>query len=87
MYSIGAAGIIEGNRNVEEFRLRPLHRQRTRRRATRSVLDENELAHHFGVALTELKAALERAGWDYHEDAAGRFWASVPHELLDKREP
>jgi hypothetical protein len=68
---------------VSDFKLRPLHRQRTRRTPTRRVLDQTELAAHFGVEPGEVKRALEAVGWDYHEDAAGRIWASVPKTLLE----
>lgn len=68
---------------VSDFKLRPLHRQRTRRTPTRRVLDQTELAAHFGVEPGEVRCALEAVGWDYHEDAAGRIWASVPKALLE----
>lgn len=72
---------------MTDFKLRPLHRQRSRRVATRQVLDQQELAAHFGVPLEQVRDALEAAAWDYHEDAGGRLWASVPKALLDTRNP
>lgn len=74
---------VSGWSPVSDFKLRPLHRQRTRRTPTRRVLDQNELAAHFGVEPGEVRSALEAVGWDYHEDAAGRIWASVPKALLE----
>ena len=56
-----------------------LHRQRRSRRPTVQVLDDAELAEHFGVEPADLKPALMAAGWDFHEDANGRLWA-VPQD-------
>ncbi len=69
------------------FKLRPLHRQRRRRHATVRVLDHAELAAEFRVAEDELKAALDAAGWRYHEDANGRLWASVTEVPPDRKTP
>lgn len=55
-----------------------LHRQRKGRRKTVRVMDQEELAVHFGVAADapdDLQMALEQAGWPYHEDATGRLWS------------
>jgi hypothetical protein len=40
-------------------------------------MNQVELAEHFKVAENELKATLEAAGWDYHEDGNGALWASA----------
>ena len=68
---------------MTHFKLRPLHRQRRRRRSTVRVLDHSELANELGVAERDLKTALDEAGWRYHEDANGRLWASVTIEPGD----
>lgn len=70
-----------------DFKLRPLHRQRTRRRAPVRILDQRELAEHFRVDESELKQALKAAGWRYHEDAAGQLWASMPPEQARATNP
>jgi hypothetical protein len=59
----------------------PLHRQRKGRRRPVKVMNHAELAAHFGVEQDQLKAALIEAGWSFHEDAAGKLWASVEGEL------
>ena len=64
------------------FKLRKLHRQRTRRRNTAKILDHGELARLLDVPEDQLQAAIELAGWDYHRDARGRLWASLPESLL-----
>ena len=40
-------------------------------------MNQTELAEHFGVVESGLKATLEAAGWDYHEDGNGKLWASA----------
>ncbi len=76
---------------MPRLKLRPLHRQRSRRRNSARVLDEQELARCLGIDGTAanrhaaLKRALADAGWDYHEDAGGRLWASVPAAELERR--
>lgn len=70
-----------------DFKLRPLHRQRTRRRAQVRILDQRELAEHFGVDESKLKVTLRAAGWRYHEDAAGQLWASMPPEQARATNP
>jgi len=55
--------------------IRPLHRQRGRHKTVR-VLDQQELAELFGVAVEALPATLEAAGWGYHQDSAGLIWAT-----------
>ena len=57
-----------------------LHRQRKGRRRAVTVMDHEELATHFGVEPDQLKSVLIEAGWPFHEDAAGRLWASVEGE-------
>jgi hypothetical protein len=57
--------------------LRPLHRQRTRRRSTARVLDEHELAAELAIPLQDLEANLISQGIAYHKDSRGRIWASV----------
>lgn len=60
----------------QKLAMRRLHRQR-RRRQVPVVMNQVELAEHFKVAENELKATLEAAGWDYHEDGNGALWASA----------
>jgi hypothetical protein len=43
-------------------------------------MNHAELAAHFDVPQHQLKAALEAAGWKFHEDANGALWASVQSE-------
>lgn len=57
-----------------------LHRQRKGRRRKVRVMNHDELAAHFGVEHDQLKPALIEAGWPFHEDAAGKLWASVEGE-------
>ena len=64
----------------------PLHRQRKGRRRKVTVLDHDELLERFELTALEpevtrtdaLKAALDSAGWPYHEDALGKLWAVAP---------
>ena len=57
--------------------LRPLHRQRTRRRTTARVLDEQELAAEFDTSVEALEARLISEGIAFHKDSQGRIWASL----------
>ena len=65
---------------MREFKIRPLHRQRTGRRPRVKVLDQNELADLLNVPVSELREELDRRGWPYHVDGSGRLWASAPLE-------
>lgn len=62
-----------------------LHRQRRGRRRTVRVMDMTELADRFGLpADTDaavVESALQRAGWPYHRDAAGRLWSVEPEDI------
>lgn len=60
----------------QKLAMRRLHRQRKKRQSS-VVMNQAELAEHFKVAESQLKASLEAAGWDYHEDGNGRLWASA----------
>lgn len=55
--------------------IRPLHRQRGRHKTVR-VLDQQELAALFDVAVDALPETLQAAGWRYHQDSAGMIWAT-----------
>ncbi len=59
--------------------MRRLHRQR-RRRAAPTIMNQAELAAHFSVPESQVKAALQAASWNFHEDANGALWASVKPE-------
>jgi DNA-binding transcriptional regulator YdaS (Cro superfamily) len=60
----------------DDFRIRPLHRQRGGRRKAVRVLDQAELADLLGVAPADLAQRLNELGWHYHRDSAGRIWAT-----------
>ena len=62
---------------MRDFRIRPLHRQRTGRRPRVRVLDQNELADWLGVPIEELRNELDKRGWSYHLDSAGKLWATL----------
>jgi hypothetical protein len=69
---------------AEDFRLRPLHRQRRSRRRTVQVLNQAELAECFGVPHDQVRDALLAAGWQFHEDSTGALWATPqepPHAM------
>ncbi len=61
--------------------LRPLHRQRTRRRTRFIVLGNEDLAAHHGVRAKDLEAYLLRKGLPFHKDSCGNIWASCEREL------
>ena len=56
--------------------LRPLHRQRTRRRTKLTVLGNEDLAAHYCVTLHELEAHLLNSNLPFHKDSRGNIWAS-----------
>ena len=56
--------------------LRPLHRQRTRRRTRLTVLGNEDLAAHHCVTLNELEAHLLVSKLPFHKDSRGNIWAS-----------
>jgi hypothetical protein len=60
----------------DKFRLRPLHRQRQPRRKVVRVLNQDELAERLGVELPQLCGRLNELGWPFHQDSAGRIWAT-----------
>jgi len=57
--------------------LRPLHRQRTRRRNRVTVLSTAELAVHFAIEIGQLECFLAAQGVAYHKDSQGELWATV----------
>jgi hypothetical protein len=57
--------------------VRPLHRQRTRKRNEFQVLSGEALASHFEVSRANLEAYLDAAGIAYHKDSRGELWASI----------
>lgn len=57
--------------------VRPLHRQRRRRRARWQVLNAAELSERFGVPLHELETTLVSQGIDFYKDSQDNIWASV----------
>lgn len=61
---------------MEKF-LRPLHRQRNRRRARAIIFDGDELAEKYGVELETLEDYLLAHKLAYHKDSQGAIWASV----------
>ncbi|NIP15730.1 MAG: hypothetical protein GWM88_13825 [Pseudomonadales bacterium] len=62
---------------MKDFRIRPLHRQRTVRRSRVQVLDQQELAELLGVPIEGLRNELDKRGWSYHLDSAGNLWATL----------
>ena len=54
-----------------------LHRQRRGRRKSVTILNQAEIANLFAIPESQVKEALDAAGWRYHEDANGAIWASV----------
>lgn len=63
---------------MSDFRIRPLHRQRSGRRKRVTVLNQEELAELLDVSVTDLRARLDELGWRYHQDSAGALWATPP---------
>jgi hypothetical protein len=63
---------------VSEFKIRPLHRRRTRRRKRVAVLNQQELAELLNVSVADLADVLDELGWRYHRDSAGALWATPP---------
>jgi hypothetical protein len=61
---------------MTDFKLRPLHRQRSRRRKAVAVLDQAELAERLEVTVDAVKAKLIELDWSYHEDSVGNLWAT-----------
>ena len=64
--------------------LRPLHRQRTRRRTQFTVLGNEDLAAYHCVRLSELESYLISHGKPFHKDSCGNIWASCEKEPLTK---
>lgn len=56
--------------------LKPLHRQRTRRRNKFHVLGNQDLAAYYCVSLSELEDYLVEHGLPFHKDSCGNLWAS-----------
>ncbi len=56
--------------------LRPLHRQRTRRRRTAQIMSAPELAEQFTIAERDLEDHLRANDIPYHKDSQGMIWAS-----------
>ena len=42
-----------------------------------TILDQAEIADLFAIPESQVKEALDAAGWRYHEDANGAIWASA----------
>ncbi len=67
------------------FRLRKLHRSRTRRASTVAVLNEAELCANFDCRPDELESTLRGHSLQWHKDSSGQRFASVPKTLLARR--
>ncbi len=65
---------------MSEFKIRPLHRRRTKRRKRVSVLNQQELAELLSVSILNLAGVLDELGWRYHRDSAGALWATPPDQ-------
>ena len=61
--------------------LRPLHRQRTRRRSRLTVLGNEDLAAHHCVRMSELERYLLKRQIPFHKDSAGNVWASCERDI------
>ena len=60
--------------------LRPLHRQRARRRNRVHVLGNEDLAAYYCVPFSELEAYLLKHHLPFHKDSCGNLWASCERE-------
>jgi hypothetical protein len=60
----------------DSFRVRPLHRLRSRRRKSVQVLNQDELARLLGIDSQDVGNRLDELGWRYHRDSAGCIWAT-----------
>jgi hypothetical protein len=60
----------------DDFRIRPLHRQRSGARKSVRVLDQDELAALLGTDRADVGKRLDELGWRYHQDSAGHIWAT-----------
>ena len=61
---------------MSDFRIRPLHRQRNRRRKPVTVLGQSELAELLDIPECEVKTTLQQLGSGYHEDSSGKVWTT-----------
>lgn len=66
------------------FRLRKLHRSRTRRASTMAVLNEAELCKQFECDPDELEQTLSALALQWHKDSSGQRFASVPKSMLSR---
>ena len=60
--------------------LRPLHRQRVRKRSQFTVLGNEDLAAYFDVRYDQLQNHLEKMDIPFHKDSSGNIWASCQNE-------
>ena len=56
--------------------LRPLHRQRVKRRNKAVILSSNELVDTLGIPREDLEAYLSERGLPFHKDSQGEIWLS-----------
>ena len=64
--------------------LRPLHRQRQRRRTKFQVLNRAELATWLDVPASAVEGHLEKLGIAYHADSNGEIWASIDPQAVTR---
>ena len=64
--------------------LRPLHRQRARRRSRAVILDGRELAEKYDVQIGGLEDYLIANQLPFHKDSQGEIWASVSEPRVKK---
>lgn len=57
--------------------LRPLHRQRTRRRHRSKIMNSDELVMHFGIDHSALESYLNAQKIAFHKDSRGEIWVSL----------
>jgi hypothetical protein len=72
---------------IEEKLLRPLHRQRQRRRTRAIVLSSAGLAAYYEVEVATLEDFLQAQALPYHKDSRGEIWASIPNAAKNSPNP
>ena len=60
--------------------LRPLHRQRSRRRKRIEVVGRQDLAERYDISPEEVEAHLSQLGIAFHKDSNGGVWCSLAIE-------
>ena len=66
--------------------LRPLHRQRSRRRNNFTVLGNEDLAAHYCVRFSDLESYLVKHNLPFHKDSCANIWASCERDSYERKE-